>query len=89
VQGAYIDGLASVDGRHEQAVHERLSLGELRSELNMAVSVLQMRRLRRRFAAGCHPDRCAAGGNMRATKELQIANDLIDQAIARVQNESA
>lgn len=61
----------------EQLTEPSLSLADLPSEIAKAATVRDLRRIRRRFARLCHPDRCSdSSGDMAA------ANRLIDDAIA-------
>ena len=70
---------------HNVAVHGSssvcMTLADLGRELSASPDIEKLRRLRRRFALGCHPDRVTHADREQATTEMQMANDLIDQAI--------
>lgn len=65
----------------QRSLPDRMTLAELRFELDRAPSVEMLGTLRRRFAMGRHPDRVERTERRQATAEMQMANDLIDQAI--------
>ncbi|MGI9478762.1 MAG: hypothetical protein ACR2PI_18815 [Hyphomicrobiaceae bacterium] len=58
-----------------------MTFAELTRELGNAPDIKKLRGLRRRFAFGRHPDRVMNADRGQATAEMQMANDLIDQAI--------
>jgi hypothetical protein len=57
------------------------SLADLKMQIGKAASIAELRRLRRNFARLGHPDRKAADAPA-ATRQMQAANELIDQAIS-------
>lgn len=61
----------------------RMTLAELKREVGISPGIDKLRRLRRRFASGRHPDRVTNTDRDQATAEMQTANDLIDEAIRR------
>jgi hypothetical protein len=62
----------------------QLSLPELASQIGKAVSMEELRRLRRQFARFSHPDHSEDAS---ATSEMAAANRLIDDAIASLRQE--
>ena len=58
-----------------------LTLAKLKEELRRGLSLKELCCLRRKFAFDHHPDRGAATNRNLSSRNLSIANDLIDQAI--------
>lgn len=74
-------GAAFYGGAAEPGPVAGLSLAQLRWELALKPGAKRLNELRRRFAKERHPDRVTPAKRTEATIEMQVANDLIDQAL--------
>jgi len=76
----YAEARAGAASEQQRGVSEAESVaGELR--LRPRLTAKELRRIRREFALGNHPDRVPAPLRERATQRMIIANTLIDQAL--------
>ena len=61
-----------------------LSLSELKEQITRATSIAELGCLRRRFARCSHPDRYNDTEDSNATREMAVANQMIDEAISSI-----